>query len=117
MKSVHGLEVSQKILLGEEGFRSYQRENRKWYAILSLCLVSIFVMVAASINYKELELGIYIGGLLFLYLIPLGILAAKNKVSPLKWILLTLITTPILGFVITHLLMTRKGFKNEWLSL
>ena len=117
MKNLHGLEVSQKILLGEEGFRSYQRENRKWYALLSLFLVSIFVVVAVSISYKEFDLGIYIGGLLFLYLIPLGVLAVKNKASPLKWILLTLITAPILGFVITHILMTRKGLKNEWLSL
>ncbi len=117
MKSVHELEVSQKTLLGEEAFRSYQRENRKWYAILSFFLVSIFVVVAVSINYKEFDLGIYIGGLLFLYLIPLGVLAVKNKASPLKWILLTLITAPVLGFVITHMLMTRKGYINKWLPL
>lgn len=81
MQTVRGLEISQKVLLGEEAFIKYKRENRKWYAILCMALVSIFIMVAFAIINKELELGIYIGALLFVYCIPLGVLASKIKVA------------------------------------
>ncbi|MGI2156376.1 hypothetical protein [Shewanella baltica] len=115
MQTVRGLEISPKVLLGEEAFIKYKRENRKWYAILCMALVSIFIMVAFAIINKELELGIYIGALLFVYCIPLGVLASKNKSSPAIWVLFTLFFTPVLGFVFSHALMTRKGFKHEWL--
>jgi hypothetical protein len=115
MRTVHGLEVSQKVLLGEEEFIKYKRVNRIWYAILCAVLVSIFSMVAVGINYKELDLGIYIGALVFVYCIPLGVLASKNKSSPTKWVLLTIFSMAALGFVISHILITIKGFKHEWL--
>ncbi|WP_435237188.1 hypothetical protein ACR30L_06340 [Psychromonas sp. PT13] len=106
MRTVHGIEVSQKVLLGEEEFIKYKRVNRIWYAILCAILVSIFCMISV---------GVYIGPLVFVYCIPLGVLASKNKSNPIKWVLFTILSTAVLGFIISHILITIKGFKHEWL--
>ncbi|CCO57376.1 conserved hypothetical protein [Vibrio nigripulchritudo] len=113
------VELSPKTLLNEEEFRQYRKSNRKWFLIHTTILISILVTVAISIFYKELEMGIYTGSLVFLYIISLGVIASKNKLNWILWVLLTFIsvfTLPIIGMLISHALIARKGFKNKWLS-
>jgi len=112
--------VSQKILLSDEDFKKYKTNNRVWFSILTILLVSIITVIAVSILNKELELGIYTGSLLAFYLVSLGIVASKNKANWILWVLLTLISMfiiPLVGMIVSHILIARKGFKNEWLSL
>jgi|GEM_PF-3388115 len=107
--------ISPKTLLDPAQFSQFRRKNRRWYLLLNLILIAIFVMVAVAINDKTTDLSMIIGGLLCIYCVPLGILVAKNKGNVFLWVILTIISTPFLGFVLSHVLMTRLGFKNEWL--
>ncbi|GIU52632.1 hypothetical protein TUM4438_45810 [Shewanella sairae] len=119
MQKMRKIEISPKTLLSAEDFKKYKSNNRKWFVIHSILLISIFVVIAVSIMNKELELGIYTGSLVFGYLISLGVIASKNKLNWFLWVVLTLIsmfTLPIIGILVSHALITRKGFKHEWLS-
>ncbi|WP_432459648.1 MULTISPECIES: hypothetical protein [unclassified Agarivorans] len=119
MQKMNKVELSPKTLLNAEDFQMYKSNNRKWFVIHTIILISIIVLVTVSIMNKELELGIYTGSLLFGYIISLGIIASKNKLNWFLWVVLTFIsmfTLPLIGMIISHVLIARKGFKNEWLS-
>lgn len=119
MQQMRKIEISPKTLLSEKDFKKYKSNNIKWFVIHSILLISIFAIISVSIINKELDLGIYTGSLVFGYLISLGVLASKNKLNWFLWVVLTFIsmfTLPIIGILVSHALITRKGFKNEWLS-
>ena len=112
-------EINPKTLLNTEDFKKYKNSNRKWFVIHTITLISIFVIVTVSILHKELELGIYTGSLLFLYLISLGVIASKNKLNWFLWVLFTaisMILLPLIGMVFSYVSITKKGFKNGWLA-
>lgn len=115
MKTYYVPPILPKILLGPDKFKIYRRSNRRWYLVLNILLIVIFGVIFIWINNKELDLAMLTGFLLFSYCVPLGVLASKNKRSTVLWVLLTIMTTAMLGFVFAHILMTRIGFKHQWL--
>ena len=114
MNNLKTPELSMRILLGKEGFAEYRKTNRFWFFSLTAVLVVTNVLAATSINFNELELGLYIGALLFIYCIVIGILASKSKKNIFLWVVLAFISSSLL-FLPSHLLMVRVGLKQEWL--
>jgi len=115
MKAPYTPPITPKTLLSKTDFIEFRKKNRRWYLVLNLILVGLLLSIALAIIDKSIDISMLIGGLWFGYCVPLGVLAAKNKRSVWLWVILTIMTGPVLGFLVSHLLMTRVGFKNEWL--
>ena len=79
MQAQYTAPITPKTLLAPSEFSQFRRMNRRWYLLLKLKLIAIIVTVAVAMNDKIVDLAMFIGGLLFVYCVPLGILVAKNN--------------------------------------
>jgi len=115
MKAPYTPPITPKTLLSKTEFVEFRHKNRRWYFVLSFMLIIVCATIALSIIDKSLDVSMLIGGLVFAYCVPLGVLAVKNEHNVFLWVILTIMTAPMLGFLVSHLLMTRLGFKHKWL--
>ncbi len=114
MNNLKTPELSQKVLLGEEVFLEFRKVNRFLFFILTGIFFIVIALLVISINYKELELGLYIGVCALIYCIVMGMLATKSKKSAFSWVFLAFITSPV-AFIPSHIMIARVGLKQEWL--